>query len=32
MATSKAEFLLGQAVNKEEAKQMVYEIFPVRVA
>lgn len=32
MATSKAEFLLGQAVNKEEAKQMVYEIFPARVA
>lgn len=32
MATSKAEFLLGQAINKEEAKQMVYEIFPARVA
>lgn len=31
MATSKDEFLLGQAINKEETKQMVFEIFPARV-
>lgn len=31
MATSKAEFLVGQAINKKETKQMVFEIFLVRV-
>lgn len=30
MATSKADFLLGQAIN-EETKQMVFDIFPARV-